>query len=159
MSLFSYKVLIEGGKEKTGRITGKTQKEAQEQLAKRNKIVDWISIKEETTHETPINQKPDTTPISSAIKRPKNAVTTKPKPLSKLSKMLYLQGGLCFFCGEPLSEEDASIEHLNPKSKGGSSTDDNEVICHKSLNETFGNMGLKQKFEFTLKSAGHFKCP
>lgn len=83
----------------------------------------------------------------------------KPKALSKLSKMLYLQSGRCFFCGEPLKEEDASIEHLNPKSRGGTSTEDNEVVCHASLNETFGAMDLKRKFAFVLLSNGSFKCP
>jgi 5-methylcytosine-specific restriction endonuclease McrA len=83
----------------------------------------------------------------------------KPKPLSKLRKMLYLQSGRCFFCGETLKEEDASIEHLNPKSRGGTSTEDNQVVCHASLNETFGAMALKEKFGFVLRSAGSFRCP
>jgi 5-methylcytosine-specific restriction endonuclease McrA len=82
-----------------------------------------------------------------------------PKASSKLRKMLYLQSGLCFFCGEPLKEEDASIEHLYPKSRGGKSAEDNEVVCHKSLNETFGALDLKRKFAFVLKSAGSFRCP
>lgn len=82
-----------------------------------------------------------------------------PRALTKLRKMLYLQSGRCFFCGEPLREEDASIEHLNPKSRGGGNTEDNEVVCHASLNETFGAMDMKRKFEFVLKSAGAFTCP
>ena len=73
--------------------------------------------------------------------------------------MLYLQHGRCFFCGEELHESDASIEHLNPKAKGGTSTEDNEVICHASLNQTFGSMDLKKKFDFVLRQAGAFKCP
>jgi 5-methylcytosine-specific restriction endonuclease McrA len=63
-----------------------------------------------------------------------------PKTLTKMRKMLYLQGGNCFFCGTPLSEDDASIEHLNPKSRGGPSSEDNEVVCHRTLNHAFGNM-------------------
>jgi hypothetical protein len=59
----------------------------------------------------------------------------------------------------PLKEEDANIEHLNPKSLGGTSTEDNEVVCHKTLNHAFGNMGLKRKFEFVLKAKGVFRCP
>ena len=90
---------------------------------------------------------------------PPTSNTQRPKPLSKLRKLLYLQSDRCFFCGEPLSEVDASIEHLNPKSRGGKSDDGNEVVCHKSLNETFGDMDLKGKFAFVLKSAGCFKCP
>jgi len=81
------------------------------------------------------------------------------KALTKLSKMLYLQGGTCFFRGRPLIEVDASIEHLNPKSRGGTSTEDNEVVCHKILNYAFGNMDLKRKFEFVLKTKGAFRCP
>lgn len=81
------------------------------------------------------------------------------KPLSKLRKMLYLQSNRCFFCGEILNEGDASIEHLMPISKGGVRTEDNEVVCHKSLNETFGHMDLKSKVGFILKQAGNFKCP
>ena len=53
----------------------------------------------------------------------------------------------------------ANIEHLHPLSKGGKRTEDNEVACHKSLNDTFGNMPLKQKFKFVLEAAGSFRCP
>ena len=81
------------------------------------------------------------------------------KTLTKLRKILYLQGDTCFFCGKPLGEEDASIEHLNPKSRGGSSSEDNEVVCHKTLNQAFGDMDLKRKFEFVLKAKGAFHCP
>ncbi len=96
----------------------------------------------------PVNSK------SSPLPEPK-----APKALTKLRKMLYLQGGNCFFCGLPLKEEDANIEHLNPKSLGGTSTEDNEVVCHKTLNHAFGNMDLKRKFEFVLKAKGVFRCP
>ena len=83
----------------------------------------------------------------------------KPKPLTKLRKLLYLQSNRCFFCNEVMSEEDANIEHLNPISRGGLRSEDNEVVCHSSLNETFGPMELKRKFEFVLKAAGKFSCP
>jgi 5-methylcytosine-specific restriction endonuclease McrA len=73
--------------------------------------------------------------------------------------MLYLQQGKCFFCGEKLALADANIEHLHPLSLGGKRTEDNEVVCHKSLNDTYGNLPLKQKFEFVLKAAGSFRCP
>ncbi len=99
---------------------------------------------------------PVATPVTPA------APPTKPQPtksLAKLGRLLYLQSGRCFFCGELLPETDASVEHLNPKSRGGTSTEDNEVVCHKSLNQVFGAMDLKHKFEFVLKSAGSFKCP
>ena len=82
-----------------------------------------------------------------------------PKALTKLRKMLYLQAGRCFFCGMPLDEAEASVEHLNPKSRGGTSTEDNEVVCHRTLNHAFGNMDLKHKFDFVLKTKGAFRCP
>jgi len=84
---------------------------------------------------------------------------TAERAMTKLRRMLYLQSGKCFFCGEPLKEEDASIEHLLPTSGGGPRNETNEVVCHHSLNETLGNMDLKRKFEFVLRSAGAFKCP
>lgn len=91
-----------------------------------------------------------------------SATPLKPTPsksLSKLGRLLYLQSGRCFFCGEPLRNEDASIEHLTPKSRGGTNTDGNLVACHKSLNQVFGDMDLKGKFEFVINAAGKFKCP
>lgn len=83
----------------------------------------------------------------------------KEKPLTKLRKMLYLQGGRCFFCSQLLLEEEASIEHLLPISLGGQRIESNEVVCHKSLNETFGHLDLKRKVEFIIRSSGSLKCP
>jgi hypothetical protein len=109
------------------------------------------------------NKSDSSTFITSAVnaKRgpsPKTKPIT-PKGLTKLKKILYLQGGNCFFCGKPLPEGEASVEHLNPKSRGGTITEDNEVVCHKTLNEVFGNMDLKRKFEFVIKAMGAFRCP
>ncbi len=94
-------------------------------------------------------------------KPPASAKPSAPRPqsLNKLERMLYLQQGKCFFCGEKLALADANVEHLLPLSMGGTRTEDNEVACHKSLNETFGNLPLKRKFEFALRSAGAFRCP
>lgn len=141
MGLYRYKVVVSGGAEKEGRITAKTEAEARERIAKKVPVVEWRLLKTESPQATPA------------------PVASKPRPLSKLGKMLYLQSGRCFFCGEPLREEDASIEHLNPTSRGGTRSEDNEVVCHATLNETFGSMDLKRKFEFTLRAAGKFKCP
>ena len=98
-------------------------------------------------------------PIALNITPPPQRELKPSKALTKLRRILYLQGGNCFFCGKPLSDDDASVEHLNPKSRGGGSTEDNEVVCHKSLNHVFGNMELKRKFEFVLKTKGSFRCP
>ncbi|MEY4916456.1 MAG: hypothetical protein RL616_369 [Verrucomicrobiota bacterium] len=126
-------------------------------------------IKQARDARAKLGQKPKLQP--SALPQPKKpGVATKPvapsrspapksSALSKLEKMFYLQHGKCFFCGEKLALAEANIEHLNPISLGGNRTEDNEVVCHKSLNETFGNLALKRKFEFVLKSAGSFQCP
>jgi 5-methylcytosine-specific restriction endonuclease McrA len=103
-------------------------------------------------------------PVVKSAMTPPSKIATPPKPqppktLSNLRRMLYLQSGRCFFCGEPLTEDAASIEHLNPKSRGGKRTEDNLVVCHASLNSTFGAMDLKRKFEFVLRTAGKFNCP
>ena len=97
--------------------------------------------------------------VASKPSEPIRSPAPKSSVLSKLEKLLYLQQNQCFFCGEKLALAEANIEHLHPLSKGGTRTEDNEVVCHKSLNETFGNLALKRKFEFVLKSAGSFQCP
>jgi 5-methylcytosine-specific restriction endonuclease McrA len=97
--------------------------------------------------------------IASMPATPVRPLAPKYQSPTKLEKMLYLQQGKCFFCGEKLALTDTNIEHLHPLSKGGKRTEDNEVVCHKSLNDTFGNLPLKQKFEFVLKAAGSFRCP
>ncbi len=84
---------------------------------------------------------------------------TEKAGLTKLEKMLYLQGGKCFFCGEPLDVDEASIDHLLPLSHEGKRIESNEVACHRTVNEAFGSMDLKRKMEFILRSPGRFKCP
>jgi hypothetical protein len=110
---------------------------------------------------TPASQpKPISPPAKVAHPKPVAPVpATKAASLTKLEKMLFLQHGKCFFCGETLTLAEANIEHLYPLSKGGKREADNEVVCHKTLNETFGNMPLKGKFEFVLNHSGSFRCP
>jgi hypothetical protein len=144
MSLFAYKGRLADGKLKNGKVTAKTEKDARERLAHEQGVVEVLSMKEQPEQPPQVKER-DSAP--------------RAKPLTKLQKMLYLQHGRCFFCGEELRENGASIEHLNPRAKGGKSNEDNEVVCHASLNQTFGSMDLKRKFEFVLKQAGAFRCP
>lgn len=67
--------------------------------------------------------------------------------LNRVRRLLKLQEGRCFYCEQPISEEDASIDHLVPKSAGGSNTDVNTVVCCRSLNYFFADASL----EFKLK--------
>ena len=76
-----------------------------------------------------------------------------------LERLLFLQGGLCFFCGEPLPKAEASVEHLQALASGGTNHDDNCVACCKSFNALLGSMSLKEKFQVVLNQKGQFKCP
>lgn len=68
----------------------------------------------------------------------------------QIDKLLFLQGGKCFFCGLILSKEYRSVEHLLAYSLGGSNEVNNCVTCCWSLNSLFRNMTLKEKFQIVL---------
>lgn len=72
---------------------------------------------------------------------------------------MFAQGQLCFFCQQPLSKADASVEHLVASANGGGNGDDNCVACCKALNALFGSMSLKEKFKVVLDQRGEFECP
>lgn len=146
MSLFRYSIKLEGGATKDGSITAKTEEEARKKISAAHKVAAWVSVKAAG-------------PAAPSAPKPEKPPAPKPKPSTKLQRMLYLQAGKCFFCGEQLALRDASIEHLQPRSKGGGSTEDNEVVCCTALNQTFGSMGLRAKFAFVIASGGAIKCP
>lgn len=80
-------------------------------------------------------------------------------PTKPLDRLLFVQGGLCFFCKQPLPRDDASIEHLHAIAMGGANGDDNCVACCKAVNALLGSMSIKQKLEVVLNQKGHFRCP
>lgn len=80
-------------------------------------------------------------------------------PTKQIDRLKFAQGGLCFFCEQPLSNGDASVEHLVASSNGGSNTDDNCVVCCKTVNSLLGSMSLKEKIQVVLNQKGQFKCP
>lgn len=80
-------------------------------------------------------------------------------PIKPRERLLFTQGGLCFFCKKPLAPADASVEHLVASANGGSNRDDNCVACCKSLNALLGSMSLKEKMQVVLNQKGEFKCP
>lgn len=79
--------------------------------------------------------------------------------IKPLDRLLFAQGGLCFFCQKDLRETEASVEHLVASVNGGSDRDDNCVACCKSLNNMLGRMSLKEKIQVFLNQKGHFQCP
>lgn len=80
-------------------------------------------------------------------------------PTKPLDRLMFAQGGLCFFCGEKLPKSEASVEHLIPTSRAGSNSDDNCVACCKAMNALLGSMSLKEKIKVVLNQKGDFKCP
>ena len=80
-------------------------------------------------------------------------------PTTPLDRVLFLQGGQCFFCSKTLSKAEASVEHLVPKAHGGNDHIENLVVCCKALNSLFGHMTPKEKIRALLNQKGKFKCP
>lgn len=81
-------------------------------------------------------------------------MATKP-----IDRLLFAQGGLCFFCNRPLAGPNASIEHLVARTNGGPNGFENCVACCKALNALLGRMSLKEKLRVILNQKGSFKCP
>ncbi len=82
------------------------------------------------------------------------SVTNKP-----LGRLLFAQGGKCFFCERHLAPGEASVEHLVATANGGGNSDENCVACCKQLNALLGRMSLKEKLRVVLNQKGQFKCP
>ena len=76
-----------------------------------------------------------------------------------LDALLFQQGGRCFYCGQPLPREDASVDHVIPSSMGGTRTLDNTVVCCKTINAYFGSLSPKQKLAVILAWGGQLQCP
>ncbi len=80
-------------------------------------------------------------------------------PTRPIDRLLFAQGGNCFFCRKHLPKAEASVEHLVAQAHGGKDGDENCVACCKSLNALFGRMSLKEKLAIVLNQRGDFKCP
>ncbi|MCM8620249.1 MAG: HNH endonuclease [Candidatus Accumulibacter sp.] len=79
--------------------------------------------------------------------------------MKQLDRLLFEQGGECFFCKQPLSKADASIEHLLAQANGGTSAEENVVACCKAINSLLGNKPLKEKLAIILRQRQGFRCP
>ena len=80
-------------------------------------------------------------------------------PTKLIDRLLFAQGGLCFFCQRPLPPADATVEHLVAVANGGANADENCVACCKALNTLLGRMSLKEKLRVVLNQKGGFRCP
>lgn len=76
-----------------------------------------------------------------------------------LDRLLFAQGGQCFFCRKALPKAEASIEHLVASANGGMNDDGNCVACCKALNHLLGSKSIKEKIQIVLNQRGNFQCP
>ena len=80
-------------------------------------------------------------------------------PIRPVERLLFAQGGACFFCRKPMPKSETSVEHLIALAHGGKDNDENCVACCKALNNLFGRMSLKEKLQIILNQNGAFVCP
>ncbi|MEI8380001.1 MAG: hypothetical protein WCJ09_07730 [Planctomycetota bacterium] len=79
--------------------------------------------------------------------------------MKQLERLLFLQGNRCFFCQSAIPAGQASVEHLVATANGGSGSDDNCVVCCKSMNEALGKLPIKVKMQVILNQRGRMVCP
>lgn len=63
----------------------------------------------------------------------------EPDNCISLNELYKKAKGICCLCGEKVRREDASREHLIPRSLGGPSTPENLGMSHKKCNHKRGN--------------------
>lgn len=78
--------------------------------------------------------------------------------MANVAKLLTIQGGKCFYCGEKISIDDATIDHVIPKAMGGDNTEGNAVACCHSINHAFGHATPKEKLTALINSGGKIDC-
>jgi len=79
--------------------------------------------------------------------------------VTELQRLLFLQGQRCFFCEQPISPGEASIQHLAALGNNGTNADDNCVVCCSAVNAMLGNLTVKEKIQVILRHRGAFACP
>lgn len=79
--------------------------------------------------------------------------------MANIAKLLMLQGGKCFYCGNKLPLEDATIDHVLAKAHGGDNSEANTVACCHSINHAFGNATPKEKLTAIINAGGRIDCP
>ena len=60
-------------------------------------------------------------------------------------------GKNCFYCNEEVSEDDRSVDHLQPLSKSGRNMLQNMVLMHKECDEKLGNADLPTKIKLIIQ--------
>ena len=77
----------------------------------------------------------------------------------KLMEKFKTQQYRCFFTGIELQREDASIDHVQPISKGGKHEESNLELVHSAINRMKGSMTADEFIAWCVKVAVHSgKC-
>ncbi len=79
--------------------------------------------------------------------------------MANVAKLLMLQGGKCFYCGNKLALDEATVDHVIPKALGGDNSEANTVACCHSINQAFGNATPKEKLAALINAGGRIECP
>lgn len=76
-----------------------------------------------------------------------------------LYKRLWRSGGVnhCFYCQERVFRRDRSLDHLTPKSRGGTWSIENIVLCHRVCNWAKADMTLVEFNQFVMMNGGIHK--
>lgn len=61
--------------------------------------------------------------------------------------LIERDGNNCFYCLDPMADDDASVEHLVSVHKGGPNHLDNMALAHRACNARVGNLPLVSKFK------------
>lgn len=72
----------------------------------------------------------------------------------KLHKKIKSKYCYCFYCGEYLKEEDRTVDHIEPISKGGLDTEENMAVACGSCNTNKDDYTLEEFIQLSL--SGYF---
>lgn len=90
--------------------------------------------------------------------RPANKVerTTKGarKRMAKVRRLIKRDGALCIYCGDALTEEAATIEHVVPLSQGGPDRLINMALACSGCNHGLGDLPAAKKIAYALAKRG-----
>jgi len=79
--------------------------------------------------------------------------------MANTTKLLTIQGGKCFYCGEKLALDDATLDHVIPKALGGDNSEGNTVVCCREINQALGSASPKEKLSAVINAGGKLDCP
>jgi uncharacterized coiled-coil protein SlyX len=74
--------------------------------------------------------------------------------MKKINPLLFNQGNKCFYCNGILDINEATIDHVIPRAKGGTDDIDNLVVCCKYANQAFADCSPKYKMAVIKQLCG-----